>query len=611
MKTERRRFRPLSLMPFVIAGIITLSEVAAMAASNQYPDDLKAILQGLPEGKVLLGAGSLERLHLSGPKAAMETVSAEGGPGAKALRINVQEKGAQPWEAGLRAAFQDAVHKGDVLFGVCHARMVESADESGEARATVCLEQAGEPYKKMATATIRAGEKWEAFYVSGAADADYDAGKAQITFHLAHHAQVIELAGIAVVNLGPNADVKRLPHNRIHYDGGGDDAPWRKEARARIEAIRKGDLKITVKDKDGKPVEGARVTAKMTKHAFGFGTAVNPDLILNQESKDAAQYREWIKKVFNKAVMENAMKWAPWEDPKSRARLLPAVEWLKANGIALRGHNLVWPGWKHQLPRDLRSLKPEQLRERINDHIREEAGYFKGQLTEWDVINEPRANKDFMNLLGDEAMVEWFKVAREADPVAKLYVNDYGILTNTSKQNQDQSYAITKYLVDHGAPIDGAGFQGHFGSNLPKPEAMLAILDRFGAFGLDMMVTEFDVDIRDEDAQARFTRDLFTVAFSHPRIAGIVMWGFWEGRHWKPNGAMIRRDWSLKPNGQAYVDLVLKEWWTNETGATNASGQYALRGFLGDYEITIAKDGKTTTQPLQLSKDSGAVEIIR
>ena len=54
---------------------------------------------------------------------------------------------------------------------------------------------------------------------------------------------------------------------------------------------------------------------------------------------------------------------------------------------------------------------------------------------------------------------------------------------------------------------------------------------------------------------------------------------------------MFRRDWSLKPNGGAYEDLVFKQWWTNADGKTATSGTFTTRGFLGDYEIEVSSPG--------------------
>jgi hypothetical protein len=50
----------------------------------------------------------------------------------------------------------------------------------------------------------------------------------------------------------------------------------------------------------------------------------------------------------------------------------------------------------------------------------------RGRFTDWDVINEPFAHRDLMEILGDEVMVEWFKAAREADPEVKLLIEEGG-----------------------------------------------------------------------------------------------------------------------------------------------------------------------------------------
>ncbi|MFI5380849.1 MAG: hypothetical protein ACHRHE_16240 [Tepidisphaerales bacterium] len=95
-------------------------------------------------------------------------------------------------------------------------------------------------------------------------------------------------------------------------------------------------------------------------------------------------------------------------------------------------------------------------------------------------------------------------------------------------------------------------------------------------------------------------RDFMTAVFSHPATEAFTQWGFWEGRHWKPQCATIRKDWTLKPNGQAYMDLVFKQWWTDVKGKTAADGTFAVRGFLGDYQITVTSGGRTVTDGARL-----------
>ena len=88
-----------------------------------------------------------------------------------------------------------------------------------------------------------------------------------------------------------------------------------------------------------------------------------------------------------------------------------------------------------------------------------------------------------------------------------------------------------------------------------------------------------------------------------------MLWGFWEGAHWKPDAAMISKDWKQKPPYKAYCDLVLKKWWTNAAGKTGRTGLYEIRGFLGDYEVTTSHDGKTKTEKLKLPKDGIEMKI--
>jgi len=164
-------------------------------------------------------------------------------------------------------------------------------------------------------------------------------------------------------------------------------------------------------------------------------------------------------------------------------------------------------------------------------------------------------------------------------------------------------------LLDHGAPLGGIGFQGHLGSLLTPPVKLLEILDKFAVFGVPLQVTEFDVDVADEQLAADFTRDLITVLFSHPAVNGFVMWGFWEGSHWKPHTAMFRRDWSPKLNGIAYMDLVCKQWRTDELLVSDAAGMAATRGFLGEYEITASHHGKTVTVRETLKKDNPVIRV--
>ena len=195
-------------------------------------------------------------------------------------------------------------------------------------------------------------------------------------------------------------------------------------------------------------------------------------------------------------------------------------------------------------------------------------------------------------------MAGWFKLARTIDPDARLYVNEYNILEagGVDLAHIDGYYRIVQNLLANGAPVDGIGLQSHFDSNLTPPDRVLELLDKFAAFGKDLQITEFDVDIKDEQAQADYTRDFLTTTFSHPAVNSFMVWGFWGGAHWLPDGAMFRRDdWAARPNLDAWNDLIFKQWWTDTTGTTDANGIFRTRGFLGDYDIEVTAPGKAAT----------------
>jgi GH35 family endo-1,4-beta-xylanase len=392
--------------------------------------------------------------------------------------------------------------------------------------------------------------------------------------------------------------------------------PWRLAAEKRIDEIRKTDLTITVVNGAGKPIPQADILVRQTRSTFGFGTAVNAGLIA-RGGDPMRTYDQILTGLFNKVVTENDLKWPVWEDHPpdfNHADTLAGLAWLKNHNLAIRGHNLIWPSWQWT-PHNLRWLAGDKaaMEKRIEDHIRDICSATNQYTAEWDVVNEPFTNRDVINILGMDAMVQWYKVAHEAAPQAKLYINDFDILENVynSAQHQQSYFDTIKYLIDHGAPLDGIGMQCHFnGAHLTPPDQLLQILDRFAVFKKDLQVTEFDIETNDEQLQADYTRDFFTTVFSHPAVKGIVMWGFYEALHWRPSAAMFRKDWTIKPNGRVYEDLVLNQWRTDVTGKTDPNGQFKTRGFLGDYDIHAGVSEKAVVGHISLSPQNHELRIV-
>jgi len=236
----------------------------------------------------------------------------------------------------------------------------------------------------------------------------------------------------------------------------------------------------------------------------------------------------------------------------------------------------------------------------------------RGLVRDWDVLNEPWSNHTLQDVLGEEAMADWFRAAKAADPEARLFINDFGILNKAGehKVHQDHYEKTIQFLLEHNAPIDGIGMQAHFGWDLTPPVKLVSILDRFAKLGLPLRVSEFDINIDDEDLQADYLRDFYTAVFSHEAVEAIMMWGFWDGDHWKGNAPIYREDWTLKPSGEAWKNLVFDQWWTREEGKTDEDGVFSIRGFLGNYEITVETQSRKKVETCSLDRAGTRVAVI-
>lgn len=340
----------------------------------------------------------------------------------------------------------------------------------------------------------------------------------------------------------------------------------------------------------------AQVHVRMTRHAFPFSTAVLPHLI---EKRDAMgeRYRRTLLENFNGAVMENTFKGGDWRHPDIRARAPRVAQWLAEQNMVQRGHYLTMGVFDHMIAgvpaEQIAAIRsdPAALRSFLNQFADEVIQASGGHITDWDAVNHLTAywgTKLDTVAGGLHVYADFIRDTRARHSVLLLAVNESSFM--------DEYERRIRHLVEHDAKPDAIGFMSHFSeTNLPTPEELLALLDRFAAFGVPLRATEFDIASNDEQLQADYTRDFYTVYFSHPGVNTIVTWGFWEGAHWRPETALFRRDWSIKPNGQAYRDLVFRDWWTDVTTTTNAEGKASLRAFRGQYRVTATAGDRTVT----------------
>jgi GH35 family endo-1,4-beta-xylanase len=380
-------------------------------------------------------------------------------------------------------------------------------------------------------------------------------------------------------------------------------------------------------------VPNAQVKVEMKKHAFLFGTAVAMDKWRGGGSvsdKDRDRYREIILNHFNMIETENSLKWrgmTEWGTPLEMT--LEQLRWARQHGLYTRGHVLVWPSWEHTPDAVQARVKnnPDELRKVVRNHVTDLVTKTKGLVDDWDVTNETAGNRDYMDILGPEEMVQWYKLARAADPKVKLTFNEPNFGNEGMEGGSFPSKKLPQYkgwvdyLIKNKAPLDRLGSQEHGGTSAKigkkkDPAEAWKFWDRiYKDYGKELLFSELDVSIendQDEEQlkyQADMLRDSIILAFAHPSFVGLNQWGFWENAHWYPKAALWRKDWTIKPNGEAYLDLVYNKWWTKASSKANAQGEYSTRGFKGDYEIEVIAGGKTIKVPAKIGDKANVVTV--
>ena len=391
-------------------------------------------------------------------------------------------------------------------------------------------------------------------------------------------------------------------------------------APARIEQHRKGDVQISVRGKDGRPVEGVTVHVRQVRHAFLFGGSVFPlvraiqkgDLEPPFNEDDSFQsFRKHYVDLFNYATLP--YYWWSYEREQGN----PAHEicesvasWCKQRNITTKGHPLVWnyrePSW---LPNDATEIEKLQLA-----HVRNCVARFRGTVDIWDVVNETTNFAQGPNKARAPGMTSmWetvgrielprraFRTARKANPAARLVINDFHV-------GDDFAEVVRGVVDDNGNPLyDAIGVQSHMHGGNWSNAKLWEVCERFAPFGRPIHFTELTVlsgkkgwhrpqpwpsTPEGEAEQARAVARIYTLLFSHPSVEAITWWNLTDGHAWMQAPAgLLRKDMSPKPAYQVLKKLITKDWWTETTLKTDADGHASFRGFYGQYEVLITMPG--------------------
>ena len=247
------------------------------------------------------------------------------------------------------------------------------------------------------------------------------------------------------------------------------------------------------------------------KDYFMIGVAVNQRNVTN------AEQQALIKREFNSMTCENDMKPEPTEPNEGQFNWENAdriANFCRANGIKLRGHCLMWHS---QIGRWMTSDNPtkEVFYQRMKNHIQAIVSRYKDVVYCWDVVNEamtddknaedPYRQSVMYKLCGDEFIAKAFQFAREADPKALLFYNDYN---ECDPVKSKRIFNMVKKMKDAGVPIDGIGMQGHYNIYGPTEKEVDDAITLYKTIVKHIHVTELDIRVNEEmGGQLRFSRE--------------------------------------------------------------------------------------------------------
>ena len=302
---------------------------------------------------------------------------------------------------------------------------------------------------------------------------------------------------------------------------------------------------------------GRREALRATAAARGllYGSTIATSQIVADDDFTALVRRECAA-----LVTENELKWGNICDAPGIYDFAPAdiiVDFATANGIAMRGHTLLWyyrtPRWFRELP-DAATAEREML-----NHIAAVAGRYRGRMRLWDVVNEPfepahgRADglrgAIFAEKVGPHYLDLAFHAAREADPTARLLLNEYGIEYDSPADDAKRRVILRHLgrLRRDGVPVELLGIQGHLEIGV-KPfsaKKLRTFLAEIAGLGIEMAVTELDVvdaaapgDITRRDRMvADEYRRFLEVMLDEPAVRTVFTWGLSDRHSW-----LVRRE---------------------------------------------------------------------
>jgi len=342
------------------------------------------------------------------------------------------------------------------------------------------------------------------------------------------------------------------------------------------------------------PTPGPSLNTLAARKSRRFGSAISWNSGTGGGSIQNPDYAAVVKAECGLVVPENELKWQatrPGPETFDFARMDDIVRWTQANGLAIRGHTLLWhrpkwfPAWLNNY--DYGANPRAEAERLLTTHIRTVTERYRGVITSYDVVNEA-IDHDTNGLMetslsramgSAEATLDLaFHTARAQLPTAELVYNDYMSWEPAHAAHCADVLRLLEGFRRRNVPVDSLGIQSHIemfsidpatGVGPYREREWRAFLDDVTAMGYKLLITEFDVkdkalpgDIATRDAKiADYARRYFDVMLDYPQLGDILAWGMVDRFSWLQGFAP--RDDGLEvrccPYDSAYRPKALRE----------------------------------------------------
>ncbi|EXA28577.1 glycosyl hydrolase family 10 [Fusarium oxysporum f. sp. pisi HDV247] len=281
--------------------------------------------------------------------------------------------------------------------------------------------------------------------------------------------------------------------------------------------------------------------------------AINPSYL------NDPQFRAVLSKQFNSLSPENELKWTFVHPAKCQYdwhKLDRLVKFADANNMKVKGHGLLSPCCNPDYLLNITS--PEALRAEITNHFEAIMHRYRGKMDRWDVVSEALktngsglAPNHFYDTLGPGWVEDAFRIARAADPDAKLFLNEN--LVEVQPKKRQELYDMVSALVHKGVPIDGIALQMHITLEPLVPGVIREMVESYRAIGLQVTIAEMDVHTYNATQQAEIYGDTVKEALD-AGITDISFWGFTD-KHlytWLPGAKPLMFNETYYPKSAFY-----------------------------------------------------------